>query len=237
MVLLQRKRKQSVRKKEVTRRSLLSNLTAVPRAFYLQPTLQVAKQLIAKYLVRRVDGSMFVGKIVEVEAYLGEDDPASHAFNGQTTRNEVMFWDGGHLYVYFTYGMHFCCNVVTRGKGIGHAVLLRAVEPIEGLERMARNRGIELASVKETRNLCNGPAKLCEAFGIARKENGADLCGRHAQTSKKAEIWIGAEKDQTERHIISRSTRVGIARGKEHKWRFYLKGNLFVSKGKPSLIV
>src|SRR5258706_407592 len=106
------------------------NLKKLPRSFYLCPTLTVATELLGKYLVRKLRTDTLVGKIVEVEAYLGEKDPASHAYRGKTKRNEVMFRKGGHLYVYFTYGMHFCANIVTEDEGIGHAVLIRAVEPI-----------------------------------------------------------------------------------------------------------
>src|ERR1700741_2664024 len=143
----------------------------LPRSFYLRPTLVVAKDLLGKYLVRKFRRQYLIGKIVEVEAYLGEKDPASHAYRGITKRNEVMFREGGHLYVYFTYGMHFCSNIVTEEEGIGHAVLLRAVEPIEGVNLMMKRRNGTLE------NLTNGPAKLCQAFGITRKENGTDLLG------------------------------------------------------------
>ena len=197
--------------------------------------MQVARQLIGKYLMRRYKNHFLIGKIVEVEAYLGEKDPASHAYNGKTKRNEVMFWNGGHLYVYFTYGMHFCSNVVTEQEGIGHAVLLRAVEPIGGLEVMARNRHITLKAERDKsqrdkprggkQNLCNGPAKLCEAFAIEREENGVDLCGD--------EIWIAEVKRRHTQQTVSRSTRVGITRGKQHQWRFFLRNNPYVSTGKP----
>jgi len=175
--------------------------------------------------MRRYKNHFLIGKIVEVEAYLGEQDPASHAYNGKTKRNEVMFWNGGHLYVYFTYGMHFCSNVVTEQEGIGHAVLLRAVEPIGGLEVMARNRHITLRAERDKQNLCNGPAKLCEAFAIEREENGVDLCGD--------DIWIAEEQRPNSRPSIEKSTRVGITRGKQHQWRFFLRNNPYVSTGKP----
>src|SRR5439155_7976151 len=121
-------------------------------------------------LVRRLaSGELLVGRIVECEAYQ-EDDPASHSFGGPRGRNLVMFGPPGHLYVYFTYGMHFCMNVVTGRDGEGSAVLLRAVEPLDGLAEMARRRGLDLP-----RLLCAGPGRLCQAFGVGREQNGTDL--------------------------------------------------------------
>jgi len=169
------------------------------------------------------------GRIVEVEAYLGKKDPASHAFRGKTERNSVMFREGGCLYVYFTYGMHFCANVVTGPSGSASAVLLRALEPVNGIERMVTQRfGTRIrrgASVpaKTIRSATNGPAKLCQALGIGRKENGEDLCGET--------IWIA--EGPGDRGILLRSARIGITRGTGHRWRFFLKGNKFVSPGKP----
>jgi DNA-3-methyladenine glycosylase len=195
----------------------------LPRSFYLQPTLDVARALLGTYLVRKTPRSRLVGRIVEVEAYLGELDPASHAFRGRSQRNEVMFWQGGHLYVYFTYGMHFCSNVVTEDEGLGRAVLLRAVEPIEGIPTFAMRRGIARTSIEQ---LCNGPAKLCEAFAIGRQQNGVDLCG--------SEIWIEQRDPPLTEESIGTSTRVGISVGQNHEWRFYVKGSRFVSRGKPS---
>ncbi len=194
------------------------------REFYLRPTLKVARELIGRLFIRRRGAKILAGRIVEVEAYLGERDPASHAFRGITKRNEVMFYDGGHLYVYFTYGMHFCCNVVTEEAGIGHAVLLRAVEPLEGLDVMARQRHLPFATEREKQNLCSGPAKLCEAFGIARAENGIDLCGDR--------IWIAEERAST-KYRVDTSSRIGITQGKEHNWRFFLRGSPYISRVKP----
>ena len=193
-------------------------LKKLPRAFYLRPTLVVAEDLPGKYLVRKQGGTMLAGKIVEVEAYLGERDPASHAYRGKTKRNEVMFLLGGHLYVYFTYGMHFCCNVVSEGEGTGRAILIRALEPVKGIPRMFVNRKTTID------NLCNGPAKICQAFNIGRRENGTDLCGD--------QIWLAVDSAR-EKVTVGRSTRVGITEGKHHRWRFFVKGNKFVSHGKP----
>jgi DNA-3-methyladenine glycosylase len=196
-------------------------LRPLPRSFYFRPTLTVAKDLLGKYLVRKLGRELLIGRIVEVEAYLGTRDPASHAYRGRTKRNDVMFWAGGHLYVYFTYGMHFCANVVTGPDGIGEAVLLRAVEPVEGIERMTKNRLHGSRSVaRAQRNLTNGPAKLCEAFAICRRENGTDLM--------HGEIMIAAAPDPKPRIVSSK--RIGIRAGTEFRWRFYIRNNTWVSR-------
>jgi DNA-3-methyladenine glycosylase len=213
-------------------------LKPLPRSFYLRPTLQVARGLLGKHIVRKVSTKLLIGKIVEVEAYC-KGDPASHAYRGRTKRNDVMFWEGGHLYVYFTYGMHFCSNVVTGNEGIGEAVLLRAVEPVTGIEMMMKNRKKHLSSgvveplsekkkklrrgsIPDTlRNLTNGPAKFCQAFGIARKENGLNLLD--------SEISI-TDGEHIPSKFIKRSSRIGIQQGLEKKWRFFIAGNPWVSK-------
>ncbi len=192
----------------------------LPRSFYLQPTLRVAKALLGMTLVRKSGGIILSGKIVEVEAYLGEKDPASHAYRGKTKRNEVMFREGGHLYVYFTYGMHYCCNVVTERGGRGRAVLLRAVEPLAGLERIKQNRHFTQGKMK-VENLTNGPAKLCQAFAISREDNGTDLLGDEICIIKGGKIG---------KRSIAATERIGITSGKEQLWRFHIRGNRFVSK-------
>lgn len=192
-------------------------LRKLPRPFYLQPTLTVAKNLLGKYLVRKTPRTTLIGKIVEVEAYMGERDPASHAYRGKTKRNEVMFWQGGHLYVYFTYGMHYCANVVTGNEDIAHAVLLRAVEPVEGIGFMKQQRGSHM----QDRMLTNGPAKLCQAFAVDRKANGADLLGNV--------IFIAEGERISPSHILS-SRRIGITRAMNHRWRFYVGDNRWVSR-------
>jgi DNA-3-methyladenine glycosylase len=209
-------------------------LKKLSRAFYLRPTLIVARDLLGKYLVRQVGKTKLVGRIVEVEAYR-QNDPASHAFGGRTKRNDVMFWEGGHLYVYFTYGMHFCANVVTGKAGIGEAVLIRAIEPVEGIDEMIRNRfrtitgkkklrnamNAQLADNQSPLNLTNGPAKLCEALAIRRETNGTDLLGD--------EIYL-LNAPGLPSSKVNRSTRIGITNGKEKKWRFSIKGNPWVSR-------
>lgn len=192
----------------------------LPRAFYLRSTLTVAADLLGRYLVKRTLTGRLVGRIVEVEAYLSAMDPASHSYNGKTPRNEVMFDRGGHLYVYFTYGMHFCSNVVTGEEGTGHAVLLRAVEPLEGTDAMRKSRGLK-SSGKPEPLLTNGPAKLCQAFSIGRSENGLDLLGNT--------IYL-TTGEPCPRSSIVRSRRIGIRKGVEHRWRFFVKGNRFVSR-------
>ena len=189
----------------------------LPRSFYFRPTLQVARELLGQLIVRNYRGKRLVGRIVEVEAYRGSIDPASHAYRGKTKRNEVMFWEGGHLYVYFTYGMHFCANVVTQREGIAEAVLIRGVEPVHGIGVMRALRGKKTADV----NLTNGPAKFCEAFGIGRKENGLSLLG------KEVYLEAGTRIPQTR---IGKSARIGIRTGTDKNWRFFVKGNPWVLK-------
>ncbi len=189
-------------------------LSPLPQSFYLRPSLTVARELLGKYLVRLVGQRRMVGRIVETEAYR-QEDPASHSFRGRTARTEVMFGPGGHLYVYFTYGMHYCSNVVTGPEGRGEAVLLRAVEPMEGLDLFRRNRPVDGV------NLTNGPAKLCQAYGIARKENGTSLLA--------GELFI-ADATPVSRSRIGRSPRIGIRVATERPWRFFLRENAWVSR-------
>jgi DNA-3-methyladenine glycosylase len=188
----------------------------IPRSFYFRPTLTVAKDLLGQFIVRNYRGKKLIGRIVEVEAYRGSVDPASHAYHGQTKRNEVMFREGGHLYVYFTYGMHFCANVVTQKEGIAEAVLIRGVEPLLGLEVMKRLRSKNVSSV----NLTNGPAKFCKAFGIKRRHNGLSLLGN--------EVFLIRRK-RMPRSTIGVSTRIGIRAGTDKRWRFFVKGSPWVS--------
>jgi DNA-3-methyladenine glycosylase len=191
----------------------------LPVEFYKNRTLKVARELLGHYLVRKINGNFLVGKIVETEAYR-EDDPASHSFKGKTERNKIMFLEGGHLYVYFTYGMYYCSNIVTEEEGFGSAVLLRSIEPVEGLDIMQKNRGKECSTI----NLANGPGKLCIAFQIDKQLNGKNLF--------EEDIFI-AENKNKDKFSIGISPRIGITDGNEKLWRFFIKENKFVSKYKP----
>jgi DNA-3-methyladenine glycosylase len=193
----------------------------LPKDFYNRKVNSVAKSLLGKILVRKDHSLLLSGKIVEVEAYDWKHDEASHSFNGKTKRNEIMFGEAGHLYVYFTYGMHFCANVVT-GKVGGSAVLIRAIEPIDGINIMSLNRfGKETIDKKELINLCNGPAKICQAFGINRSSNGINL--------QSDEIFI-VDSPEIKRTKIISTTRIGIKKSIDLPWRYYVKDNPFVSK-------
>jgi DNA-3-methyladenine glycosylase len=185
------------------------------RNFYNRSTLKIAKELLGKCLVMEKDGKYVSGKIVETEAYIGPDDPASHAYRGPTSRNKVMFGNPGYAYVYLTYGMHHCLNFVTERKGFPAAVLIRALEPVDGIEIMKKRR-----QTGNLENLTNGPAKLCQALGIDRTLNGADLC---------SDIIYVEDQGNMPTKIISTS-RIGIKEGKDKKWRFYIKNNEFVSR-------
>lgn len=196
-----------------------------PRSFYFQDVQKIARQLLGHLFVKiQSDGSRLSGRIVEVEAYAHNEDPASHSYRGKTLRNAVMFESGGHLYVYFTYGMHYCCNIVTGPEGEGNAILIRALEPLEGKNIMAYKRfGKDTLSAKEYSNLTNGPAKLCKAMGIDREANGLDLCS--------STCWIEKGKEISDPQIAC-SSRVGIHRAVSLPWRYYLKDCKWVSKAR-----
>jgi DNA-3-methyladenine glycosylase len=177
-------------------------------------SIDLAPLLLGCLLVSELHGQRLVGRIVETEAY-HQDDAASHSYNGQTPRTEVMFGPPGFAYVYFTYGMHYCFNVVTGTAGHGSAVLIRALEPLEGLEVMEQRRGH-----KPQHELTNGPAKLCQAFGIDKTLNGHDL--RHPPLQL-------APGQPVKPADIVQTKRIGITRAVDKPWRFYITNNPFVS--------
>jgi DNA-3-methyladenine glycosylase len=172
------------------------------RGFFSRDALEVAPELLNKVLV----AGACAGRIVEVEAYRA-DDPASHSYRGRTARNATMFESGGLLYVYFTYGMHFCANVVTGRAGDGQAVLLRAAAPLRGLEIMRARRG-----ARPDRRLADGPGKLCQAFAIDRSHDGTDLV-------VSAELFVADDGTRPPAEPLVGS-RVGIRHGVEHPWRW-----------------
>jgi len=179
--------------------------------------VRVAKNLLGKLLVRRLGASVLEGMIVEVEAYRGNDDPASHAYGGITRRNRVMFGQPGHAYVYFTYGMHYCLNVTTEPIGQPGAVLIRAAQPLSGIDRMMKER-----ATRRIKDLANGPAKLTQAFDITKALNGYDL-------TLGKRLYIGEGDNPEPMHVVSTS-RIGITVGLEKPWRFLIQGNPFVSR-------
>lgn len=185
------------------------------RAFFSRYTPQVARELLGCLLVRRVGRSSLSGRIVEVEAYRGSDDPASHSYRGATGRSAIMFGEAARVYVFFSYGNHWCLNFTTEGKGQPGAVLVRALEPVEGIEKMAGNRG-----VTDWRRLTDGPGKLTQALSIGGGFNGEDLV-----SSKRLYVVRRESPVRTKS-----SSRIGISKGQEHPWRFYVEGSPFVSK-------
>ncbi len=196
--------------------------TKINKNFYKRDLLTVAKDLLGKILVKKDENKILAGRIVEVEAYNGETDAAAHSFKGKTKRNEVMFSEGGLLYVYFTYGAHHCCNIVTGHEGKGTAVLIRAVEPKEGAETMIQNRfKRELLNDKEIFNLTSGPGKVCSAFGIIKRHSGIDL------TEDKIYL-VNSELKKHEKIGISK--RIGITRSVDLQWRFFIIGNPYLSR-------
>jgi DNA-3-methyladenine glycosylase len=206
----------------------VAQLRPLVRAFYERNPRRVARELLGKILVRQshhIEAGTepkLTARIVEVEAYLGERDPAAHAASGQTLRNAVIFGPAGHAYVYFIYGNHYCLNVSCEREGRAGCVLFRAVEPLYGMDEMAQARGIQLLSPKDYRKLTSGPGRLCEAFGITRpRDNGCDL------TSSAGSLWIGDDGYSARGIVIT--PRIGIVKAAEKPLRYVLGGNPYVS--------
>ena len=186
----------------------------LPVSFYRRPVITVARELLGKLLIRKTNQGLTCGRIVETEAYGGSDDPASHAFSGPGARSAVMFEDGGKAYVYFIYGMYYCLNVVTGRSGTGEACLIRAIEPVDGIDLMKKRRQTD-----DPRRLTNGPGKLCIAMDIDLSLNGYNYSGK--------DLFISDDGYQLEK--ISCSARIGIRKAQNFLWRFYIEGNPFVT--------
>ena len=198
--------------------TITGSTAKLPRSFYEQSTLDVAKQLLGKYLVRKHPQGVTVGRIVETEAYVGPHDLACHASHGRTPRTEVMFGLAGHAYVYFVYGVHYMLNLVTEAFDHPAAVLIRALEPTGGIELMEIRR-----RTQNRRNLCSGPGKLCQAFAIDRSLNAADLCGDI--------IHIEDSGEPIPKFLAK--PRIGVdyaGKWKDKPFRFLVRGNEFISR-------
>ena len=190
---------------------------ALPASFYARPTPVVARRLLGQVLVSDVGGRRTAGRIVETEAYLGADDPASHGYRARRTRrNASMFERPGTAYVYFTYGMHWCLNAVTEREGIPAAVLIRALEPLDGLPTMRRRR-----RNAPDRELCSGPAKLCQALGVTGREDGVSLT--------RGRLRIVRQRSR-QRYAIIVTPRIGITRAVDWPLRFLIAGSPWVSR-------
>ncbi|HHV78008.1 MAG TPA: DNA-3-methyladenine glycosylase [Firmicutes bacterium] len=201
----------------------VSRLEPLDRQFYMVDGLTLAKSLIGKLLVHDSPEGLTAGVIVETEAYMGPSDRAAHTWRGRRThRTEVQFGPGGHAYVYFIYGMHYCFNVVANAPGIPEVALVRALDPVAGLDLMARR-----SESRVNRMLCSGPGRLCRAMGIGRQHNGIDLCGKQLFVCEPpASMFGGSLKIQC-------TSRIGIdyaGEAKNYPWRFVLQGNPCVTK-------
>lgn len=197
------------------------------RSFYEGDTIDVAKRLLGKILVHKYDDKEIMGRIVEVEAYIGAIDKACHCYNNRRTdRTEIMFGPPGYAYVYFIYGMYNCMNVVTGEEGEGAAVLIRALEPLKGLDEMAKNRyrkDLDMLNKRQLKNLTNGPGKLCQALNITKDNYGDDLT--------KGRLFL--LDDGYKSFVVERSKRINIDyadEAKDFEWRFFIKENPYVSK-------
>ena len=189
---------------------IIKEIRPLPISFYSRDTLSVSKELLGKYLIRQTVDHRWISRIVEVEAYIGHDDPASHAYRGLTPRTKIMFGAPGHAYVYFTYGMYFMLNVVTEREGFPAAILIRALEPVSGF-------------AENDERPANGPGKLCRTMQIDKDLNGEPLTGKR--------LWIGEiPEEKNRKHDIRWSSRIGINVGQDKIWRAYIYGNPHLSR-------
>ena len=202
----------------------------IPRDFFARPSVPLAPELLGLVLEHQTDAGLVAVELTEVEAYAGASDPASHAYRGKTARNAVMFGPPGHAYVYFTYGMHFCVNLVCLGNGSASAVLLRAGRIIAG-EELARTRRTG-KTVIPFRDLARGPARLCQALDIDRSLDGADVCVAESPLRMR---WPDARTTarSAEKRVLS-GPRVGVSQAAEVPWRFWIEGEPTVSVYRPA---
>jgi DNA-3-methyladenine glycosylase len=199
-----------------------TTIQPLDRAFFARCPRRVARELLGKVLVRNSGTQHLAARIVEVEAYLGESDPAAHAAAGNTARTSVLFGPPGYAYVYFIYGNHYCLNVSCEREGNAGSVLFRGLEPLQGIAEMAQARNIALRGARDLPRLTSGPGRLAEAFGITRaRDNGADL------TSPRSGLWIG--EDGFRARNIELTARIGISKAADRPLRYTLAGNAFVS--------
>ena len=202
------------------------SIRPLARAFFVRDPRRVARELLGKVLVRQSSGARLTARVVEVEAYLGEKDPAAHAASGRTLRNAVIFGPPGHAYVYFVYGNHYCLNVSCEPEGKAGCVLFRALEPISGIEEMARARGVTIRGSADLRKLTSGPGRLSEAFGITRdRDNGVDL------TEAGTGLFLADDGFPAGR--VRTTPRIGITKAADIALRYVLDGNPYISR--PSM--
>jgi DNA-3-methyladenine glycosylase len=207
-------------------------VTLIPRDFFARYSVQVAPELLGCVIEHQTAAGLVAVELTEVEAYAGANDPASHAYHGKTARNAVMFGPPGHAYVYFTYGMYFCVNLVCAGNGSASAVLLRAGRVIEG-EELARVRRSRRAAPMPFRDLARGPARLCQALDIDRSQDGMDVC---VPDSPLRVRWLdaGTTVRSADKKVAS-GPRVGVSSAAEVPWRFWIEGEPTVSVYRPAV--
>lgn len=208
----------------ITAKALLA-APPLTREFFNRNAVTVGRELLGKLLIHREGRSLRAGRIVEDEAYLGAVDPAAHAYSGRTPRNAVLFGPPGHAYVYFIYGNHYCTNVSCMPEGDAGGVLLRAMEPVAGLQAMAEARGLRVDVEPRTaqlRLISSGPGRMSEALGITRaRDNGKDL------TEKRSDLWLADDGYRPERVVAT--PRIGIKKAVQEHLRFIIAGNPYVS--------
>ncbi len=199
---------------------MLEKYKPLPLKFYLRDSVTVSRELLGKIIIRKIGKNVLTAKIVETEAYVGEYDPASHAYMKITERNKIMYDRGGKVYVYFIYGNYYCFNVVSERKGIGNATLIRAVEPLEGSNVMKKFRG----KVRNIHDLTNGPAKLCMSLNIDKSLYGEDV-------TEEKDIFISSPLTKEDFEVVI-SKRIGLNVGIDYPYRFFIKDNPYVTKHK-----